>query len=317
MKHPVYALLLTATLMGAGLQSCQKDTTKEDDQLNSEFKQFNDDSNFYKGESDQADNDINNAIRDFPAFGRTVAIQSSPLCGVTIDTNQIAQKILFFNFDGQTPCFSPSRTRSGQIKVELTTGNLWSDANSVLTITYYNFKVTRLVDNKFIVFNGVKTLKNINGNDWLGFLAETAVLKYQERAFNIQVAFSSGQSAIWNSARMTQWSYDQNGPGGYAKIDIACNGDTTAGGFANVDSWGINRFGDPFTTYYNVPWISNTYCGLGRPNTGQLTHHVNSSDFVLTLGVDQNGDPTPYDCAYGFKVSWSVNGNTHVAVLSY
>ncbi len=316
MKHPIYALLLTTALLGVSLSSCKKDE-KEDAKLNEEFKQFNDDSNFYKGESDQADNDINNAIRDIPAFGKGVYIQSSPLCGVTIDSTQIAQKILFFNFDGVTPCFSPSRTRDGQIKVQLTSGTYWSDVNAVLTITYINFKITRLYDNKSITFNGIKTLKNVNGNDWLGFLNTTSTLKYQERAFNIQVLFNSGATAIWNSARISEWSYDPNGPGNLPKIDITFNGDTTLNSYTFVDSWGINRFGDLFTTYYNSPWISNTYCGLGRPNTGQLTHNVNNSNFVLTLGLDQNGNPTPYDCAYGFKVSWTVNGNTYVSILSY
>lgn len=316
MKQPIYALLLATALIGMSLSSCKKDD-KEDVKLNEEFKQFNDDSNFYKGESDQADNDINNAIRDIPAFGRGAGVQSSPLCGVTIDSTQLAQKILFFNFDGVTPCFSPSRTRDGQIKVQLTSGNYWSDVNAVLTITYINFKVTRLYDNKSITFNGVKTLKNINGNDWLGFLSSTSTLKYQERAYNIQVLFNSGATAIWNSARISEWSYDPSGPGGLPKIDIAFNGDTVLNGFTNVDSWGINRYGNPFTTYYTTPWISNTYCGLGRPIAGQLTHNVSSSNFVLTLGVDQNGNPSPYDCAYGFKVNWSVNGNTYVSVLSY
>jgi len=315
MKHPLYALLLTGALIGISFSSCKKD--EEAAKLNEEFKQFNDDSNFYKSESDQADNDINNAIKDIPAFGKIANVLSSPLCGVTIDSSQLAQKILFFNFDGVTPCFSPSRTREGQIKVQLTSGNYWSDVNAVLTITFNNFKVTRLYDNKSITFNGVKTLKNINGNDWLGFLMSTNTLKYQERAFNVLVLFNNGSTATWNSARTSEWSYDPNGPGGVPKIDITFNGDTTLNGFPAVDSWGINRFGYGFTTYYNAPWVSNTYCGLGRPNSGQLTHNVNSANFILTLGVDQNGNPTPYDCAYGYKVSWTLNGNTHVTILSY
>jgi hypothetical protein len=231
-------------------------------------------------------------------------------------SSQIAQKILFFNFDGVTPCFNPSRTRHGQIKVQLTTGNLWSDVNSVLTFTYINFKVTRLYDNKSITLNGVKTLKNINGNNWLGFLAGTATLKYQERANNINVVYDNLSTAIWNSARITQWSYTPSGPNS-PRINFTSNGDTTLNGFANVDSWGINRFSQPFTTYYNIPLVSNTYCALWRPNSGKLTHNVASSDFILELGVDQNGDPTPYACAYGFKVTWTVNGNTYVSILTY
>ena len=133
------------------LNACKKNEEEDKVQLDANVSQFNTDANNYKSESDQADNDINNSLSSIPAFGRVAQgteILSSPLCGVIIDSSQIANKILFYNFDGQTPCFSPSRTRSGQIKVELTTGANWSDANSVLTITYINFKVTRLYDNK-------------------------------------------------------------------------------------------------------------------------------------------------------------------------
>ena len=95
------------------------------------------------------DDDVNNAVGE-TSLGRYARVQSSPLCGVTIDSTDIASKILYFNFDGVTSCFSPSRTRSGQIKVQLTTGSNWGDAGSVLTLTYINFKVTKQSNNKWI-----------------------------------------------------------------------------------------------------------------------------------------------------------------------
>jgi hypothetical protein len=302
--------------------SCKKN---EDDnlKLDSKVQQHNADANYYKSEVDQADNDINDALSDIPAFGKGTSIAqvfSSPLCGVTIDSSLISQKILFFNFDGVTPCFTPSRTRGGQIKVQLTSGAHWSDAGAVLTLTYTDFKITRLSDNKSIKFNGVKTLKNINGNDWLGFLTSTASLKYQERAFNISVTFDNNLQATWNSARTTEWNYVQaatNASIPYAHITFTAKGDTLLSGFSNVDSWGTNRYGYNFTTYYNSPLVSNTYCGLWRFNSGQLVHHITSSDFTLTCGVDQSGNPTPYTCAYGFKVSWTSGGKNGEAIFSY
>src|SRR5689334_18150848 len=105
MKNPVYALMIVATFLGVTMQSCKKDD-KEDEKLNSEFKQFNDDSNDYKNESDQVNDDINNSV-GASSLGRRAGVQSSLLCGVTIDSSQIAQKILFYNFDGITSCFSP------------------------------------------------------------------------------------------------------------------------------------------------------------------------------------------------------------------
>lgn len=295
------------------VQSCKKDETSQS--LDEKTRQFNDDSNWNKSESDQADNDINNSLSDIPAFGKGQSTLSSPLCGVTIDSSQIAQKILFFNFDGITPCFSPSRTRGGQIKVQLTTGNLWSDANSVLTLTYLNFKITRLSDNKSIMFNGIKTLKNINGNDWIGFLTGVKTLKYQARAYNVSVKFGTGETSVWNIARVTEWTYKPS----TSNLTFTSRGDTAIGTMTNVDSWGTNRFGSAFTTFYNAPWVSNTYCGLWRPVSGDLIHRINNSgDFELMLGVDQSGNASTLDCAYGYKVTWTnSNGKTYSAILSY
>jgi hypothetical protein len=317
MNSKLILAALTAVLFVTG---CKKDK-EEDPQLDSNISQFNSDANYYKSESDQADNDINNSLSNIPGIGRltsNASVLSSPLCGVTIDTSQVANKIIIYNFDGVTPCFSPSRTRAGQIKAELTTGNHWGDQGSVLTITYINFKVARLSDNKSITFNGVKTLKNINGNNWLGFIASVSTLKYQERALNIDVTFDNNVHATWNSARMTEWSYvPANSTIPAARIAFTATGDTTINGQSTVDSWGVNRFGSAFTTYYNSPIVSNTYCGLWRFNSGELTHVVNNATFNLKLGVDQNGNPTPYACAYGYKVSWTVNGNSNSVVISY
>ncbi|REJ84291.1 MAG: hypothetical protein DWQ44_06550 [Bacteroidetes bacterium] len=303
--------------------SCKKEK-EEPQKLDEQTSQFNSDANFYKSESDQADNDINNSLSEIPAFGKVrseASILSSPLCGVTIDSSEISQKILYYNFDGTTPCFSPSRTRSGQIKVQLTEGARWSDSGAVLTLTYVNFKVTRLFDSKSIMFNGVKTLKNLNGNNWLGFLTGTSTLRYQARALNMDVRFDNSWSAVWNAARITEWQYIPAGSSQfipYSHIKFTASGDTTINGQSNIDSWGVNRFGSSFVTRYYSPLVSNTYCGLWRFTSGELVHNVNSKNYTLTMGVDQTGNPTPYACAYGFKVTWIAANNTvQTIVLSY
>ena len=306
-------LLVSITILSTGFYACKK----EDQQaLDAKTKQFNDDSNNFKAESDQADNDVNNTINEIPAFGRGAGVVSSPLCGVTIDSSQLVQKILFFNFDGITPCFSPSRTRSGQIKVQLTTGSNWHMAGSVLTLTYNNFKITRLSDNKSILFNGTKTLTNVNGHNWLTFLAGTSTFKYRSRAYNVNVTYNDGSTAVWNQTCITEWLYTPTG--NHAPyLTFTSNGDSTVNSYSNSSMWGTNRYGEAFITYYTTPIISNTYCGLWRPNSGELIHHVNTSDFALTLGVDQSGNATTLNCAYGYKVSWTINGNSNSVVLSY
>ncbi len=313
MNKKTFASAILICLLTAGVfYSCKKDNKNE--KLDPQVEQFNNDANYYKAESDRADQDINGALGDIPSFGKAEETYSSPMCGVTIDSTLIAQHILYFVFDSITPCFSPSCTRSGKIKVELTSGNLWSDAGSVLTLTYINYKIVRMSDNKSIKFNGVKTLKNLNGNNWIGFYFGTSTLKYRERAFNINVVFDDGSTATWNSARTTEWSYSLTD----SKLTFTAVGDTALNGFTTVDSWGVNRYGMDFTTYYNTPIVSNTYCGLWRPNSGELVHHLSVGDFTLTLGVDQQGNASTLLCGYGYKVSWTdSNGNISTVVLSY
>jgi hypothetical protein len=317
MKKQIIALSILLVCSAALFTSCKKE---KDAELDSQTEQFNTDANNYKTETDQVDNDINSKLGEIPAFGRGTGIVSSPLCGVTIDSSQIAQKILFFNFDGQTECFSPSRTRSGKIKVELINGTHWSDMGAVLKETYIDFKITRSSDQQFIMFNGVKTVKNINGNNWLGFILGTSILRYQSRAFNIAVTFNNNVSATWNTAHTTEWKYTPLAASTYneAYITFTATGDTSLNGFSNVSGWGINRYSQNFTTNYTTALESNTYCGLWRPNAGVLVHHVNNGTYTLTLGVDTEGNSTKLKCAYGFKVSWTdTKGSDGTLIFSY
>lgn len=300
--------------------SCKK--KEENTDLDKNVKQFNEDANDIKSESDNADNDINSSINNTSIGGRTSASYSSDLCGVTIDTSQIANKILFYNFDGVTPCFSPSRTRGGQIKVELINGNSWKDAGAVLKLTYNNFKVTKLSNNKSIMFNGVKTLKNVNGINWLTFILSTSNFKFQERALNVQVTFNDGTQATWNTARVTTWDYiPANATPGipYGYVKFTSNGDTLISGVANTDSWGINRSNQAFKTSYQSPWVSNSYCGFWRPTAGSLSHEVAGvNNLSINLGVDQSGNPSTLSCAYGYKVNWTpFGGSLQTHILSY
>jgi hypothetical protein len=329
MKTKIVSLMMiTALILGTTIISCKKKEVATTPTLDAKVQQQNTDNNNVKNESDQADQDINNSLGTSSMGGRIAGIASSPLCGVTIDSSQISNKIVIFHFDSTTYCFSPSRLRSGSIKVQLTTGTHWNDAGSILTLTYINFRATYPIANstnyRSVEFNGTKTLKNINGNDWIGFYFNGVALKYQERALGVQVTFvdnSTTTTATWNSARITQWNYygATGNPLGVPSIYWAftSNGDTTVNGYQNTDSWGTNRYGYPFTNYYQSPWLSNTYCGLWSPTSGVLVCNVNSNNYTFTAGVDPQGNTSTSKCAYGFKVSWQGANSTESVVISY
>jgi hypothetical protein len=307
-------LLCFAALIGFSV-SCKKKEAEEDAVLDAQTKQFNDDRDRYKNGSDGANTDVNTALNLVPSMGRVVRppsfIMSQP-CGYTIDSSQLSQKILFLNFDGITFCGSPSQVRDGQIKVQITTGNHWSEAGAVLTITYINFKVTYFTNNQPhpVIYNGVKTLENVNGYSllwWTGILP----VRYRERALNIQVDFDNGTHATWNSARLTEWSYNAT----TTNLTFTATGDSTVNGHASVDDWGTNRYGYTFTTYYNQSIVSNSQCGLWKPVSGELLHNVNNIDYTITCGVDNNGNQPVGVCGYGFKVTWTPQGGSQQSVV--
>ena len=293
------------------------------DLLDPNVQKFNQDYNNYKSELETLDNDLDKALKDIDGFGKAgenTGVVSSPLCGVTIDCTQVSQGILIFNFDGVTPCFSPSRTRSGSVQVELINGTSWAEAGAVMKQTFIDYKVTVLSGGYSIEMNGVKTLKNVNGHDWLGWIQGNVDHTYQSRAFDVQVVFDNGQTAVWNHARTStiSWKPANTDPViSYAHLNYSVNGDTTLNGVPTIDSWGTTRFGDAFTTRYEEEITSNTYCGLWRFSTGRLVHEVAGDDFTLVLGVDQNGNSASTACAYGYEISWNIGNNSNSVVVSY
>ena len=101
MKKSSFIVLLAFVFASLFFTACIPG--KKDNKLDEKTQQFNKDANMVKAEGDQIDNDINNALNDIPSMGgRKDGIESSPLCGCTIDSSQLANKILFFNFDGIT-----------------------------------------------------------------------------------------------------------------------------------------------------------------------------------------------------------------------
>ena len=319
MKKPI--LLMTVATLGLALSFSSCKRVKE--LLDPNIEQHNEDSNDLKTEMDQIDDDINNVINDMPGFGKTDETGqtfSSAMCGASIDTSEIDQNILYFNFDGTTPCFSPSRTRSGQIKVELTGGDHWYEAGAELTQTFIDYKITRLSDDRSVEFDGTRTLENVNGYDWWEFLLGNQTILYRARMVGMDVTFDNNQTALWSTARTAQWAYmpNANDPDiPVAYLTFTANGDTTIDGHANTDSWGVNRYGSDFVSYLNSAITSNSYCGYWRPILGELIHEVDNNEYSLTLGVDQDGNASTLDCAYGFKVAWDINGEANEQVFSY
>ena len=283
-----------ALLVAFGLGACKKDKETPDNNLIQ-----TEDNNDLKSEGDQANSDVTDALGNFSTInGRIAATQAKVICGCSIDS--VGPKTLRLSYDGVTPCGNPSRTRGGKITFTLVNGNRWSEQGAVLNITLDNYKVVRLSDKKSWNFNGSKTLKNIRGTNWIGFLARTDSLLYQERARNMVVTINNSANVTYNIARTTTWKSVQETNRSF--IQFSAIGDTTIDGLSNIDTWGTSRFQHTFTNQYLSRLVSDTYCNVWRPRGGEIQHKSNGNTLTLTFGVNEQGLHDTRDCAYGWKM---------------
>lgn len=312
-KHILFVILSLTAVFSA----CKKD--KENEEAVSKLSTQAEDNNDTRSESDQTNSDVTDAIENFAAINGRLAVTEAKktICGCTIDSVQLASKILVLNFDGATPCGTPSRTRSGSIKIQLIEGERWMHQGSRLKITHNNFKVTRLRDSKSWTFNGDKYLTNVRGTNWLGFLAGVDSLLYRERGKDLTVTLGSGGTITYNVARTTTWKVIKSQTIADF-VQFAAMGDTTRDGVQNVDTWGSNRFGNAFVNNYLTRLVSNTYCQVWRPVRGELVHRANGNTLTIKMGVNEQGQTDTRDCAYGWKLNWLLsNGTTGEKIVSY
>lgn len=127
------------------------------------------------------------------------------------------------------------------------------------------------------------------------------------------VTFENGQTSQWLSARTCEYGFNPTS----TQIYVTVNGDTTIGGKL-LDSWGVTRFGTPFTTEMIQAWKSNTTCGWWRPTQGKYKHVTDNFTLTATFGTNNLGTQVSTGCAYGFKIEWAVTGGVSGdAVIGY
>ncbi|MBL0308610.1 MAG: hypothetical protein IPP77_02650 [Bacteroidetes bacterium] len=311
-KLSILATLIISLLI---FNSCSKITN---DPTDPNTKQHNEDINNQKGESDNVNSDVNNAMFNIGGFvGKKEGIQGYSICGATIDSSHQndPQPYILINFDGTTVCPNPNRIRSGQIKVQLIVGNSWADVGATAEITHTDYKVVYTgLNNHYLTFNGIKYLTNVSGMDILSYVftgAATVILK--ERSSNMTATFENGQTSSWNMARRSTWAIT-----GYSNIAATVNGDTTVNGKI-LDSWGKTRFNTDFQTEMIQPWKSGTACGWWRPIAGKYTSTTTNFSVTATFGVNSNGSPVSTGCPSYLKLEWILGNNagSGQAVLGY
>lgn len=224
-------------------------------------------------------------------------------CNVTVDSSNAATGLIVLTFNG-TSC-DGLRNRTGVINIQLPynsntqTVTKWHEAGCTLTLTYVNFVVTRLSDNKSLTINGTHSVTNVNGGR-LAEITSGSPIVHKVRA-NMQLTFDDGTTRTWGAARTRTFTLTNN------ILSTSVVGDTAVSGYSDVAEWGTNRAGESFVCSITTPVVVNlagSTC-LHKPLSGVRVHHRLTHEITVTFGVDANGNAvTNGDCPYGFKANW-------------
>jgi hypothetical protein len=308
MKARILSLVSLLTSLAIFFTACQKDSNPSSD-YSAESTTHSDDQNRFSGESEAAANDINLLIETTAGFGRGEGTQSL-ICDATIAVDTMSNpRTITITFNG-TNCLG-NRTRTGVIVVSIAQGVQWKNAGAIIHVTFHDFKITRVIDNKSITLNGTQTYTNVSG----GLLINLPVLgsiTHTITSNNMSITFDNGAERNWQVARRRVFTYN-NG------IVITVTGMHAAGGITGIAEWGTNRFGHVFTTAISQALVLRQDCSF-RLGAGKVTHSTSLFNATATFGLDANGNPTscPGTGFYYLKLEWTgIGGITHSVLIPY
>lgn len=309
MKARIFYGAMFLTLSSLFFVACQKDPSN-DDNYTLETIRHSDDQSRFSNEVDAAANDVNITVESAAGFaGRTENIQSF-ICDATVAVDTVSNpRTITITYNGAN-CLG-NRIRTGVIVVSMAQGVRWKNAGAVINVTYQNFKVTRLSDNKSITLNGTQSFTNVSGGLLINLPALNTIT-HTITSSNMSVTFDDNSQRTWQVARQRVFTYN-NG------VVITVTGMHTANGITGIAEWGTNRFGNAFTTSIAQPVVMRQDCSF-RVGSGMVVHHTNLFNASATFGLNANGNPTgcPGTNPYYMKVEWTgPRGNTQSALLPY
>ncbi|MBI5373709.1 MAG: hypothetical protein HZA79_16915 [Sphingobacteriales bacterium] len=291
--------------------SCKKEGSSSGTQdFTAETSTHSDDQSRFSAEVDAVANDANLVLETTAGFTNKPGDLQSIICDATIVVDTLSNpRTITITFDSSN-CLG-NRIRTGVIVISMAQGVRWKNAGAVLNVSFQNYKVTRLSDNKSITINGTQTYTNVSGGLLIN-LPTLNTITHTISSSNMSVTFDNGSQRTWQVARQRVFTYN-NG------VNITITGTHTEGNTTGIAEWGTNRFGRPFVTAIAEPVVLKQDCAF-RVGSGKVVHTTDSYTASATFGLDANGAPTtcPGSGHYYMKIVWTgPAGNTHTALLPY
>jgi hypothetical protein len=303
--------LLTAVLfLVASFTSCKKETSPSNDNTEEASVQ-SDDQERVSSETEAAANDADAAMETSTSFsGRYSQVQTPVICDAVLAYDSVSNpRTITITYNGGS-CWG-TRTRTGTIILSMAQGIHWKDAGAAITITFQNFKITRVADNKSITINGSQTYTNVSGGLLIN-LPNLGSIIHTITSSNMSITFDDNTQRTWQVAKQRVFTYN-NG------VVITTTGTHTDGAMTNIAEWGLNRFGHAFASSTIQPLVVRQDCSF-RLVSGEVKHTTPQVTATATFGLDASGLPTscPGSGHYYYKVVWTgVNGNSLTVILPY
>jgi len=303
-------ILIAAAILGTFYTGCKKSdttpaTTSTDDSQTQQ--QSASDQLQAENESNQSIDDANTALN-----GTSTTRSSSLITNATIDSSMKAMGMITITYSGTSA--DGTRSRSGTISIQIDTTKKWHTAGATVTITFNNYKVTRLSNNKSITFNGTHTITNVNGGT-LATIATNTPVVHKIRG-NDTITFDDGTQRTWSVARTRTFNLVG------ATITVTLSGDTTVGGHTNVAMWGKNRANEDFYVSTTTPLTANVVDNSSSPclfkPIGVRVFYGALRTLTVTYGVNQSGVAVTSGCPYGYKLNWiNAAGTAKQVIIAY
>jgi hypothetical protein len=289
--------------------SCQKSNSDTSTDYTAETSTHADDQSRFSNENDAVANDVDVSLEASPGFNRGEGVQTL-ICDATITVDTISNpRTITITYNGNN-CLG-TRTRTGVVVISMAQGVRWRNPGAAISVTFQNFKVTRLSDNKSITINGTQTFTNVTGGLLIN-LPQLGTITHTIASSNMSVTFDDNTQRTWQVARQRIFTFS-NG------VVITETGTHTDGTTTGIAEWGTNRFGHAFTTAIATPIVLRQDCSF-RIGAGVVTHTTSLYSASVTFGLDANGNPTgcPGSGNYYMKIIWTGSGgHTHTAILPY
>ena len=300
------ALILSVIVI---FTACQKENGNGKDYTN-EISTHSDDQSRFASETDATANDADIVLETTSTFSGRGEQTQSLICDASVAFDTMSNPRTFTITYNGTNCIG-NRTRTGTVIISMAQGIRWKNAGAAITITFQNLRITRLSDNKSITINGSQTHTNQSGGLLINLVALGSIT-HTVTSSNMSVTFDDGTQRSWQVAKQRVFTYN-NG------VVITSTGTHSDGTLDGIAEWGINRFGNAFTTSAFMPIVVRQDCSF-RITSGEVRHNTQFVNSSAKFGLDSNGNPTtcPGTGNYYMKITWTgAGGNTYSTILPY